>query len=118
MSQKIKKRGLEHLSTTSWHGFPNIMNSDNLLQKLLWLIVMLLMMTYASFSIASNVLEYQEYPVVTNINSVYEAEPQFPAIRFFNLDRRYKIYCYFEDTAVNPLIVWLLIRIVILLIRV
>ena len=109
LSQKIKKKGLEHLSITSWHGFPNIVNSDNLIQKLLWLIIMLFMMAYVSVSIASNVLEYHEHPVVTNINTVYEAEPQFPAVRFCNFDQKYPInlYCWFEGTVCKPInILW------------
>ena len=103
ISQKIKKKGLEHLSTTSWHGFPYIVNSHNPLQKFLWLIVMLLMMAYASFNIATNVLEYQGYPVVTNINSVYQAETQFPAVQFCYFDRRYEIYCSFEGAECQPI---------------
>ena len=105
LSQKLKKKILEQVAVSTWAGLPNIVNSDNLLQKLLWLIVMLLMMAYASFSIASNVLEYQEHPVVTNINSVYKSEPQFPAVRLCYFDRRYPINlnCYFEGTFCKPI---------------
>ena len=62
------------------------------------------MMAYASVSIANNVLEYQEYPVVTSINSVYESEPQFPAVEFCNFESINAIKnCSFEGTECNPI---------------
>jgi len=80
---------------------PRIITSETLFQKLLWATIILGMYAYFSLNIANNVLEYLKYPVVTNINTVYEKEPIFPAVV---ICYSYTNYCTFANKPCNELV--------------
>ena len=80
LTQKLKKKCVQLLSSSTFHGVPKIISSETCLQKLFWTAIILAMYGYFSASVINNVLEYLKYPVVTNINTVYEKEATFPAV--------------------------------------
>jgi len=80
---------------------PRIITSETLFQKLLWATIILAMYAYFSLNIANNVLEYLKYPVVTNINTVYEKEPAFPAVAICNSFGY--VYCLYDIEPCNQL---------------
>ncbi len=82
LKQRLKKKCVDSLSRSSFHGVPEIIASETIFQKLFWAIIILTMYAYFTLSIVNNVLEYLKYPVVTNINTVYEKEVTFPAVNF------------------------------------
>jgi len=79
---------------------PRIITSETLFQKLLWASIILAMYAYFSLNIANNVLEYLKYPVVTNINTVYEKEPAFPAVAICN---SFYYYCTYYNKLCNQI---------------
>ncbi len=93
LKQKLRKKCVDELKSSSFHGVPGMFASETLFQKLFWATIILAMYAYFSLSIVNNVLEYLKYPVVTNINTVYEKEPIFPAVAICNsVDYGYCLY--------------------------
>jgi hypothetical protein len=82
LKQQLKKKCIDALLDSTFHGASKIFLSEKLIQKLFWTTITLAMYAYFSASVANNVLEYLKYPVVTNINTVYEKEVTFPAVNF------------------------------------
>ncbi len=80
LQHKLKKKCVQALSCSTFHGVPRIISSERLFQKVFWIAIILAMYAYFSLSILNNVLEYLKYPVVTSINMVYEKEVTFPAV--------------------------------------
>ena len=71
-------------SESSFHGFPKLIISDSWILKIFWLFVSLPAYVYCAIFIWNNSREYYEYPVVPNINRVYETQPEFPSVKFCN----------------------------------
>ncbi len=100
LKQRLKKKCVEVLSSSSFYGVPKLIASETLFQKLLWTSIILAMYAYFSLNIANNVLEYLKYPVVTNINTVYEKDPIFPAVAICYSFLFY-YYCTYDNKLCN-----------------
>jgi hypothetical protein len=87
LRKQLKNTYENLLSKSTFHGVSQMVSSEKLIQKLFWALIMLSMYAYFSASVVSNVLEFLKYPVVTNINTIYEKEAVFPAVTF----------CYFSQ---------------------
>ena len=73
------------ISETTFHGLPKIFGAEkHLIERLVWAVISLVSWTYCTLYILSNIDEYYQYPVITNINRVYEKEAEFPAIVYCN----------------------------------
>lgn len=96
MFQKIKQTFVARASGSTFHGLTNLVNSEYIFLKLVWFLAMLASFSYFLIVIMQTVSEYYEYPVITNINRVYEKEPQFPMVEFCNSEA---YYCHFNTKA-------------------
>jgi len=102
LKQRLKKKCVEVLSSSSFYGVPKLIASETLFQKLLWATIILAMYAYFTSSIVNNVLEYLKYPVVTNINTVYEKDATFPAVAICN-SFLYYYYCTYDNKLCNQI---------------
>jgi len=59
----------------------------------IWLAAMVVSYIYCFVVVASNVSEFYEYPVITNINQVFSHEPEFPMVMFCNVG---SYQCFFD----------------------
>lgn len=82
----LKKTAQEEASNSSFHGISRLAGSEHILRKLMWLCCMAVSYTYCMIIIARNVDDYYTYPVITNINRVYEKQPEFPMVTFCNMN--------------------------------
>lgn len=101
LSKKMKRKTLQLLSGTSFHGVPKVVTSEIWLQKIIWVGLIMASFVYCSMMISRNLIDYFDYPVVTNIQSIYEKEPEFPAVTFCNSNGNYYIddiyFCVFNQ---------------------
>lgn len=72
----------EWASISTFHGLPKIIVADSWLLRIFWLLVTVPAYAYCASFIMRNVADYYEYPVITNINRVYESAPEFPTVKF------------------------------------
>jgi hypothetical protein len=100
LKQRLKKKCVKALSCSTFHGVPRIIASETIFQKLFWATIILAMYAYFSLNIVNNVLEFLKYPVVTNINTVYEKEPAFPAVA---ICCSFLYYCTYDNKPCNQL---------------
>ncbi len=87
LRKQLKNTYENLLSKSTFHGVSQMVSSEKLIQKLFWALIMLSMYAYFSASVVSNVLEFLKYPVVTNINTIYEKETVFPGV----------VFCFFSQ---------------------
>ena len=90
MYQNIKKAVLDKATKSSFHGIPQLVESNPfILVNLIWLAAMVVSYIYCFVVVASNVAEFYEYPVITNINQVFSKEPEFPMVMICNVDFKF-----------------------------
>ena len=73
-----------HYSTA--HGVANVMRTDLLLIKIMWSILFLMSFSTCFYYITSNLLNFFEYPVISNIQVYSEMNSKFPTVSFCSLD--------------------------------
>lgn len=86
----------ELMKSSTFHGIPKLVNAKNLVHMLLWFSAILLSYSYCLYVIVLFILEYLEYPIVTNLEVVNERAPEFSAITFCNHNKS-KIVCKFDN---------------------
>ena len=91
----LKLKFLEMLAQTTFHGLGKLVTSKQLIQKIVWFILTLASYSYCSFYTNSLMISYFEYPVVTNIEDVYENQPLFPGVTICG--HRKTFSCYFNN---------------------
>lgn len=104
MVKRIKQKTQEIISTSSIHGLPKLITTDQWFLKFCWFILLSGSLSYSIYIINCNMVEYFEYPVFTNVKRVYENQPQFPTVTFCYADSEdfYSYsdsYCIFNDVA-------------------
>ena len=75
-----KDKITDYLESTSIHGFSYLSTGRNILEKLLWLIIICTCFTFAGILICQSVEEASLNPVMTNVETVDVREVPFPAI--------------------------------------
>ena len=73
------------LSTTS-HGIPNIVRSENKFSSLFWSFAFLLSAAFCGYQIVLTLIDVSKFPVYTNIEIIQEMPAPFPSISFCNLN--------------------------------
>lgn len=86
LSKELKTLLIEWASNSTSHGIPNIAKTDRIYLKILWLIFFLLSSSFCFYLIIKCLIEYSQYPVLTNIQLITETPTQFPAITICNLN--------------------------------
>ena len=96
MYKNLKKSVVKKASRSSFMGIPQLVGSEPILLKLLWLIAIAISCSYCFFIIASNIAEYHSFPVITNINRVYNKEPEFPMVTICKINLGLPLGCTFK----------------------
>ncbi len=96
MYKNLKKAVVKKASRSSFMGIPQLVGSEPILLKLLWLIAIAISCSYCFFIIASNIAEYHSFPVITNINRVYNKEPEFPMVTICKINLGLPLGCTFK----------------------
>jgi hypothetical protein len=84
MKNEIKKEFKEALANTSCHGASNLIKTNNLLLKTLWILAIVTSISGCSYLIVKSIVEYLKFEVVTNIKVIKEFDAEFPMITFCN----------------------------------
>ncbi len=92
---KLKTKFNHLIKDLTTHGHSNIVNSSNLFRQIFWLLVVLFAWSYCSLVIVDYVFEYFEYRVVSNIDIVYENQPEFPTVQICDHNKK-NITCHFN----------------------
>ena len=67
-------------------GLPNVLMSDLLVFKIMWIVVFLFSSSFCFFLVHSSFVEYFKYQVTTNLRLVTESKSTFPTISFYNMN--------------------------------
>ena len=84
MLKKIKKAFVTRASNSTFHGLHSLVNSEYVLLNIVWFVTISASYSYCASVIIRSFDEYYNYPVITNINRVFDREPEFPMITFCN----------------------------------
>ena len=82
----IKEIFKEQLSNTTGHGLGNIVGTDKLCLKIMWLTAWLVGVAFTVFLILSNLLAYFTWEVITKVRVIDERPMLFPKVTFCNVD--------------------------------
>lgn len=86
--EKLKYFG----SKTTCHAIPNIVSTDKIIIKILWIICLIVFSFLALLFVRITILQYLSFPVDTEIEIVRAKEVEFPTLTFCNLQ-----ICGFKD---------------------
>ena len=78
----LNKRIQELGEASTAYGLPNLIRAKHLASKLLWITFIIFSLILSCYYVYNSILAYNEYKVVTVIESVYEKTRQFPTISF------------------------------------
>jgi hypothetical protein len=78
-------RVLAWIERTTSHGLPNIVRSNNLVIKIMWILFFLASLTYCSYVIIVSLIDYFKYQTVVSTTYVKETPTMFPAVTLCNL---------------------------------
>ena len=67
-------------------GLPNVLMSDFLVFKIMWIVVFLFSSSVCLFLVQSSFAEYFKYQVTSNLRLVTESKSTFPTISFYNMN--------------------------------
>ena len=67
-------------------GLPNVLMSDLLVFKIMWIVVFLCSSSFCFFLVHSSFVEFFKYQVTTNLRLVSESKSTFPTISFYNMN--------------------------------
>ena len=80
----IYKAVKEILANSTSHGIPNIVRSDSLITKLVWLVFLLASTGLCAYLVVQSILNYASFDVNAKLRVVDEREAQFPTITICN----------------------------------
>ncbi|CAF0995026.1 unnamed protein product [Brachionus calyciflorus] len=87
MDRTIFKKILSEIITSSTsHGLPNIIRSDRILIKILWILSTFISGSICTYLIIESIMKYYQYDVITKIRVTEEITTEFPTITVCNLN--------------------------------
>ena len=86
----------ETVNGTTCHGIRHLFVYKTKFLRIMWCLFILLAVLFGLYYISSNLREYFDYPVITNINIVSEQPMVFPAITICSLNYDYFRYNFSE----------------------
>ena len=100
ISKIIKGTAVNYMSSSTIHGFSNIVRSTNIIQGLIWILIVLSGSGYSFYVIRNYIVEYLDYPTVTKTEIVKEPIPEFPNVRICDFELR-DTSIYFGDFTIH-----------------
>jgi hypothetical protein len=101
----IKNKIIELALVSTSHGLPSVFRTERKILKVIWLFLFLFGCGYGTSTVIKSISDYFDYPVVTNIEEIYQkSEIEYPQISFINLNypklnltlEKSIVYCYFN----------------------
>lgn len=80
----LKEAFKEWLSASTSHGLPNVVRTNNTLIKIMWIIFFTISSAICGYFLATSILQYLKYEVVSRMYVVYELPTPFPAVTICN----------------------------------
>jgi hypothetical protein len=84
LRKDLKEAFKEWLSSSTSHGLPNVVRSNNNLIKIMWIIFFIISSAVCAYFLATSILQYLKYEVVSRMYVVYELPTPFPAVTICN----------------------------------
>ncbi|XP_076075969.1 bile acid-sensitive ion channel-like [Mytilus galloprovincialis] len=72
--------------STGFHGINKLSHSTNKLRLVIWSIILLACTTFLAIFVTTQIIDYYNYPVNTNMYTETHSEMQFPAVTICNLN--------------------------------
>ncbi|XP_063446909.1 acid-sensing ion channel 5-like [Mytilus trossulus] len=72
--------------STGFHGINKLSHSTNKLRLIIWSIILVACTTFLAMFVTTQIIDYYNYPVNTNMYTEKHTEMQFPAITICNLN--------------------------------
>ena len=94
----IKDSTKELILTSTFQGLPNLIRTKRLFFKVIWFISLLVSSSACVYYETKTILDYFDYEVMTNIETINEPNAQFPTISIcnqFNKDFEFKNVGFF-----------------------
>lgn len=82
-TQEIGKIVFSSIKSTTSHGLPKILDANDFLLRLLWIVCFLASSAYCIYCVVDIIGEYLSYPVVSNVELIDELPTTFPTIMYF-----------------------------------
>ncbi|CAF0780208.1 unnamed protein product [Brachionus calyciflorus] len=86
MSRKLISVIEDGLLNSTSHGIPNIIRSDNLILRVMWILFTVISTTLCSYMIVQNIINYFSFETTNKIQIHTETNSIFPAITICNLN--------------------------------
>jgi hypothetical protein len=93
---ELGQKFIELMRESTFHNIHKIFTSHSFFIRLTWLLICIASYSYCSVCIVRNVVDYFDYPTVSNFETIYENEPLFPRIAICNINRT-----LFNDSLCN-----------------
>ncbi|CAC5399914.1 unnamed protein product [Mytilus coruscus] len=71
---------------TGFHGINKLSHSTNKLRLIIWSIILVACTTFLVMFVTTQIIDYYNYPVITNMYTETHSELQFPAVTICNLN--------------------------------
>ena len=82
--KKMQHKLEEYSQDTTMHGIRNIVKTESLLIRIMWLICLIISTASCSYFIFLGLVNYLNFDIVTIIDTIYEHHSQFPTVSFCN----------------------------------
>ena len=80
--KKMQHKLEEYSQDTTMHGIRNIVKTESLLIRIMWLICLIISTAACSYFIFLGLVNYLNFDIVTIIDTIYEHHSQFPTVSF------------------------------------
>ena len=86
LKQEIKVIFKDFLETTPIHALPFIARSKSWFMRIFWIFFFCALFGFGVYLVVKALMDYYDYPVVSEVQENIERQPEFPAITICNLD--------------------------------
>ena len=86
MNKVIKNRVYDLVTSSSFHGLPNLLRSRNRFIQIIWIFFFVISTSMCCYFVYKSLVEYLTFDVNTKIDVIYEIESEFPTISICNPD--------------------------------
>jgi hypothetical protein len=83
--KSLKEKIIDYGSRSTVNGIPNILTTDRISVRIIWILCLLVSAGYCSRICISNLLGYLQYDVETVVEILRDSEAEFPTVTFCNL---------------------------------
>lgn len=97
MNQKTADKASDLINDLTIHGVSKLVRPQHKIVTLIWSIALLASFAYCALIITNNIIDYFRYPVITNIETVNEKNPDFPQVTFCNFNEEFFNECKFNS---------------------